>query len=506
MRALLDTNIVIHRENIRATNYSIGLLFHWLDVLHYEKVIHPYTVSELRKYANDNIQSLYDAKLASYSIMKSIATQSESYKNLVNDVSPTDNDSIDNQLLFEVYCGKVDILITEDKRMHSKAAKLGIIDKVFTINAFITKATSENPSLIDYKSLSVRKDFFGNIDLTSSFFDSFRDSYPNFDKWFMKKCDEEVYICRNDQEIILGFLYLKTEEKDENYSDITPPFSPKRRLKVGTFKVESSGFRLGERFIKIIFDNALERNVDEIYITLFDNKPELKALCDLLIRWGFEKYGTKSTNGKEELVLLKRINIYNNNYTIKQNFPNIKYEHAKYFLPIEAKYHTRLLPDSQLRNENEVDFLGNQPQKYALQKVYISFSYKRDMHPGDFLVIYRNGVNPGRKCYESVISTIGIIDDIKYDFDNKEEFLKYCENRTVFSPEELNRFWIEKRDKLLVIKFIYVKSLTNKLNLLYLWDSGIVPIHSGPRPFDPIDDNHFDQILKTSSTKILLMR
>ena len=196
------------------------------------------------------------------------------------------------------------------KRMHSKAAKLGIIDKVFTINAFITKATSENPSLIDYKSLSVRKDFFGNIDLTSSFFDSFRDAYPNFDKWFMKKCDEEVYICRNDQGIILGFLYLKTEEKDENYSDITPQFSPKRRLKVGTFKVESSGFRLGERFIKIIFDNALERNVDEIYITLFDNKPELKALCDLLKRWGFEKYSTKSTNGKEELVLLKRINIY----------------------------------------------------------------------------------------------------------------------------------------------------------------------------------------------------
>ena len=45
MRALLDTNIVIHRESRQATNYSIGNLFYWLDKLRYEKLIHPYTVN-----------------------------------------------------------------------------------------------------------------------------------------------------------------------------------------------------------------------------------------------------------------------------------------------------------------------------------------------------------------------------------------------------------------------------------------------------------------------------
>ena len=72
---MLDTNIVIHRENIKATNLSIGQLFHWLDVLHYEKLIHPYTVDELRKYSNKQIQRLYDAKLAAYTQMKSVAIQ-----------------------------------------------------------------------------------------------------------------------------------------------------------------------------------------------------------------------------------------------------------------------------------------------------------------------------------------------------------------------------------------------------------------------------------------------
>lgn len=47
MRALLDTNIIIHRETMQATNYTIGKLYYWLDKLHYEKLLHPYTVVEL---------------------------------------------------------------------------------------------------------------------------------------------------------------------------------------------------------------------------------------------------------------------------------------------------------------------------------------------------------------------------------------------------------------------------------------------------------------------------
>ena len=102
MRALLDTNIVIHRENVKATNLSIGQLFHWLDVLHYEKIIHPYTVNELRKHSSEQIQMLYDAKLAAYTQMKSVAIQTPDFVKLLDDTPKTDNDIIDNQLLFEL--------------------------------------------------------------------------------------------------------------------------------------------------------------------------------------------------------------------------------------------------------------------------------------------------------------------------------------------------------------------------------------------------------------------
>ena len=176
MRVLLDTNIVIHRENTQVTSLTIGKLFYWLDKLHYEKLIHPYTVGELRKYQNPQMQALYDAKLDAYTTMKSIATQTDAFTELLNDIPKTDNDRIDNQLLYEIYCGRADILITEDRKMRLKAERLDITDKGFTINAFITKASSENPALIDYKALSVRKECFGNVDISNPFFNTFKES------------------------------------------------------------------------------------------------------------------------------------------------------------------------------------------------------------------------------------------------------------------------------------------------------------------------------------------
>lgn len=274
-------------------------------------------------------------------------------------------------------------------------------------------------------------------------------------------------------------------------------------MKVGTFKVEASGFRLGERFIKIIFDNAQERNLDEIYVTLFLDRPELKLLKDLLCRWGFVEYGTKTTNGKSEIVLIKNLNEYKKAWSPKQNFPNVIKTSKKFFLPILPEYHTSLLPDSQLNTENEVDFLGTEPHRYALQKVYISFSYQRNMKPGDYILIYRNGKFSEYKRYKSVVTTIGIIDEVKSDFKDMNEYLKYCGNRTVFSEKELKKFWKDKKNKLLVVKFIYVKSLTKRLNLDSLWNLNIVQKCKGPRPFDQICDSDFETILQESNTDMI---
>ena len=501
MKALLDTNIIIHRENTKVTNQSIGLLYYWLDKLHYEKLIHPYSIKELRKYADTKMQELYDFKLEAYVEMKTVAPQTQKFIEALNVLPKSENDEIDNQLLCEIFCGRADILITEDRRVRNKAIALGISDRVYSINAFIEKATSENPELINYKALSVRKEYIGNIDVSNIFFDSLRDSYDGFDTWFARKSNEEAYICRSDKNMILGFLYLKTEDIDSDYHDIVPTFEPKRRLKVGTFKIDSTGFRLGERFVKIIFDNAIERKVEEIYVTLFEDRQELLALGALLRRWGFYEYGIKKNNGKEERVLVKKMNSYDLSYTIKKNYPNINYDANKRILPIRPQYHTTLLPDSKLKTENEIDFIGNIPHRYALQKVYITWGMKDDVRKGDILVFYRMGETYPKK-YSSVVTTIGVIDEIVDRFKNKEHFMSYCENRSVFSKEELEEFWNKHGYKLCVVKFIYIKSLASKLTLDYLWREKIVTPPNGPRPFMKLSDAQFEKIIKDSKTSL----
>ncbi len=403
MKVLLDTNIVIHRENVKVTNPSIGLLFYWLDKLHYEKCIHPWSLEELKSYKDKNMQELYETKLPAYTILKSVSVPQEDFLAKMPK-EESSNDKIDHQLLCEVFNNRVDLLITEDKKLREKARKLGIGQKVYSINEFVSEKTEEYPELISYKMLSVKKELFGDVDLNDVFFDSLKEAYPDFVPWFNKKSEEEAYVCRTDEGVIKGFLYIKTEDQSENYSSIEPSF--------------------------ILFNKQ------------------------------------------------------------------------KFILPIMAKYHTSLLPDSILKTEKQMDFMGKDAQKYALQKVYISWSPERNINPGDLVLFYRMGEDGSNKKYTSVLTTLGMVDRIHYGFNNKEDFLKQCQNRSVFSKDDLDYFWNRHRANLMVLKFVFVKSLKKRLTLDYLHRLGVVEPPNGPRPFMRISDEVFKQILSDSNTNV----
>jgi hypothetical protein len=128
----------------------------------------------------------------------------------------TENDRIDTLLVNELYANRVDLLISEDRGLHSKALALGVADRTFTIDAFLEKTIAENPELVDYKVLAVRKVAFGHVDVHSDFFDSFREDYNGaaFDRWFNRKADEPAYVCYEGQDLV-AFLYLKVEGPEE---------------------------------------------------------------------------------------------------------------------------------------------------------------------------------------------------------------------------------------------------------------------------------------------------
>lgn len=85
---------------------------------------------------------------------------------------------------------------------------------------------------------------------------------------------------------------------------------------------------------------------------------------------------------------------------------------------------------------------------------------------------------------------------------SEENLLSLCQNRSVFSVDELKEFWRKHRYNLKILKFIFVKSLSKRLTLGYLWEHNIIAAPGGPRPFTPITDEQFDMIVKDSETEI----
>jgi len=223
MKALLDTNIIIHREASRVINQDIGTLYRWLERAKYTKCIHSLSLAEIEKYQNQQIVETFQIKLDSYERIEIPSPLQGEIKAISAKRDVNQNDINDSLLLNEVFVGRVDILVTEDKKIHQKATELGIEDKVFTIDSFLEKTFAEHPELVNYKVLNVQKLKFGRINLADDFFDSLKEDYVGFDKWFIKKFDEEAYITVNSNNgLLLSFLYLKVEEKGENYNDITP--------------------------------------------------------------------------------------------------------------------------------------------------------------------------------------------------------------------------------------------------------------------------------------------
>ena len=233
-RALLDTNIVIHRESDRLIKDEIGFLFRWFDELGITKTVHPVSVAEIEKYEDETVVESFRVKISSYNVQKTVAT------------------------------------------LH---------DEVQT--AFQATDASEND--------------------------------------------------RNDTILL-------------------------------------NGFRLGERFLKIIFDNALMTGVDEVYITIFDRSLEHERLIALLQDYGFHYHGKKTTTAGSESVYVRPFAPSFDSTDPKSTFPYLSTRNTVFLVPIWPDYHTDLLPDSILRTESPDDFTENEPFRNAISGVRTALS------------------------------------------------------------------------------------------------------------------------------------
>lgn len=332
--------------------------------------------------------------------------------------------------------------------------------------------------------------YFSDINLTDKFFDSLKADYAEFEAWFIKKAEQgkKAYTLEN-QRGIQAFLYLKYE--DEELNEVVPPQPKALRLKVGTFKVNAHGTKLGERFIKKIYDVALYYSIPSIYVTIF---PKHAGLIALFERYGFSLIGTKTTDNGTENVYAKELNQLNG--SVAKNFPLIDGSKNKYLLAIKPEFHTGLLPDSILKGES-FDVIKDVSHTNSIHKLYISFIKDAEiLRTGDIILVYRTSDGLGPAHYRSVITSVCVVEEVKTreSFNRKADFIDYCEKRSVFNQEELSRIY-DRSGKLLVIRMTYNVALSKRVTRKQLIEEiGLNPeVYWG---FFKIEEADFYGILK----------
>lgn len=328
---------------------------------------------------------------------------------------------------------------------------------------------------------------FRDVSLDDPFFDSLKGGYNEFPTWFASKADEPLFVVADGKKIS-GMIYLKRE--DGPVDDVQPSLPDRAWLKVGTLKIEPAQTKLGERAIKKIFDTAIERGADGIYVTVFEVH---QGLIKLFRRYGFVHWGVKTTDNGIEQVYMRSLTEHDPDPL--KRYPFIAAADRHYWLlAIYPDYHTRLLPDSILRNEAR-EIVEDVSHTNTIHKVYIAGLALQRMAPGDPVIFYRTTDIPGRARYRSVVTSVCVVEEVRQrrDFPDIDAFLAYTKPRSVFPEEELREKYLTAK-RLSVAKLTYNAAFGRRINRERLIDEGVLDENRRPDLLE-LTRAEFDHIL-----------
>lgn len=475
MRVLFDTNIFIYRENHTVIPASLQNLLRSLHLSKVEILIHPRSLEDLKRDPDERRRNIAYSKINTYPLLDSPPEQGlDPY--FLETVGPASkiNDEIDNAILYSAYRNAVEFLITEDKGVHRKAARLQIKDQVLSIEEAVEIfGTRDKDGRLTYLP-ALKEDYVYNLNINDPFFDSLKEDYGEFEGWF-KKISREGRKCfvhrKTDGEI--GALLIYKEENEP--IDSTPVIPAGRRLKLSTFKVSYVGNKIGELFIKLAVEYCLNNGIDEMYLTHFVETND--HLIGLIEEYGF--YDVAKLNNNEEHVFLKRLVPENDNIesrspieVSKKLYPSF-YDGEnvnKYVIPIQPKWHKRLFTEYREKgtkgrqstlSEHWGEFIveGN-----TIKKAYLCHSNITTISPGDLVLFYRSKD-------EKRLTSLGVVEKIYQRLNDPEEITRIVGKRTVYSIEEIEE--IAKRPTT-VLLFTWHLHLPDPIALKELVDEGVL--------------------------------
>lgn len=487
MRVLLDTNILIPREDFAVVPSSVQRLLVNLSASKVQMLVHPLSLTDLSHDRNDERRQVVSSKISSYPQLSPYPDfrSDEDFKKAVR----WDGDSgllVDLELLYAVYKNSVDLLITQDLEIHRRAVWISVDTRVLDIE----EATRSFQPIEEWRSVtaSLQEVDLWSVDVGDPIFDDLKKEYPRFENWFRDKCREgsRAIINRLDDGGIGAILMLK--EENESIPSV-PPLPAKPRLKIRTFKVANRGNYLGELFIRIAVDRAFKTDRDEIYFTHFST--DFDPLANLTYQFGFERSsGIVWPDGRIEDVYVK--NMFSVGPVTGTSALEIDRRYFPSFcdgplvrkcvVPILPQFHKRLFGGRDEAQSTLDLFTGGFiPEQNTILKAYLCRSRTR-VSPGDVMLIYRS--HDAR-----AITSIGVIESAHYDVRDASEIRREVSKRTVYSQAEINDF-AEKGAT--VVLFRHCMTLGKPVDSVMMKRAGVSP----PRTISLIPQEAYEFIIR----------
>lgn len=494
MRVLIDTNILIYREDDRYVSPEISNLIKILSRTHTDVLLHPASLKDIHRDRNEERKRITLSKVEAYPILENapVPDKDEEFFKKIGEPK-SENDEIDNLILYSLYKNAVGFLITNDDGIHLKASNLGISNRVFYPYEAIEHFQKDlPPSETVPRPFALKKGFVSDLDPKDPIFDTLRQDYPEFDEWFtnVARDGRECYYYKKNNGNLGALMIYKFEEEP---IPSNPPQPSMKRLKIATLKVSHEGNKIGELLLKVAFGIAAKSNLSQVYLTHFTEDGD--RLVYLINQFGFKPVGVLPRDMGEDVFIKKLyptgddckeltpLEISRDYYPSFYDGSNVN----KFVVPIRPEFHHRLFTEycdggsRQLTfDESMGDFIveGN-----TIKKAYLTNSKITKLKEGDLILFYRS------QDIKSITS-LGVIEEVHYLQDNPEKIIEIIGKRSVYSNSEIEGY----KKPLTIILFKHHMNLKNPVKLSVLIESRI--LNGQPQTIQQIDDDKFSMIKK----------
>jgi hypothetical protein len=129
IRVLIDTNVIIFREDVKATPEKVSQLLKILQENGYQVLLHPASIDDLNNDKDGERKKIVLSKLDNYLRITDPPKPDQEFYDKLGNPRLTPHTAIDLQLLYAIYKNAAHIFITEDLGIHKFAVRLGIENK-----------------------------------------------------------------------------------------------------------------------------------------------------------------------------------------------------------------------------------------------------------------------------------------------------------------------------------------------------------------------------------------